>query len=250
MELLSDTTAVVTGGASGIGRQICLKFAEHGADVVVADIREDPREGGAPTHEKINDETDSQAGFVECDVRSIEDLETAVLAADEFGGIDVMVNNAGIGDPGNFMEVTPGELDENLAINIKGFYFGSQVAAKHIDEGSIINMSSIAGLRGHHKGVTYAMAKGAVKILTNSLAATLGPDIRVNSIHPGAIETELSKGVTITEENREETIEGIPRGRIGTPEDVAGAAVFLASDLADYVTSHALLVDGGKLNSA
>jgi len=148
------------------------------------------------------------------------------------------------------MEVTPGELDENLAINIKGFYFGSQVAAKHIDEGSIINMSSIAGLRGHHKGVTYAMAKGAVKILTNSLAATLGPDIRVNSIHPGAIETELSKGVTITEENREETIEGIPRGRIGTPEDVAGAAVFLASDLADYVTSHALLVDGGKLNSA
>lgn len=250
MELLSGKTAVVTGAASGIGRQISLAFADHGADVVVADIQEGPREGGTPTHEKIEDETDADSVYVECDVRSVDDLENAVETAEEYGGLDIHVNNAGIGDPGNFLKVTEEELDRNLDINLKGFYFGSQVAANHMDEGAIINMSSIAGLRGNAHGVTYAMAKGAVKVLSYSLADALGPDIRVNAIHPGAIETELSRGETITEENRQEVIEGIPRGRIGDPEDVANAAVFLASDLADYVTSHSLLVDGGLINSS
>lgn len=250
MGLLSEKTAVVTGSSSGIGRSISLYFAEEGANVVVADIRETPREGGIPTHELIAENTDATATFIQCDVSNPSDLEEAVAASDQFGGLDIMVNNAGIGDPGDFLEVTEEELDENLSINIKGFYFGSQAAANHMDEGVILNLSSIAGIRGHGKGVTYAMAKGAVKVLSYSLADALAPEIRVNVLHPGAIATQLSLGEVITEDNREDVIESIPRGRLGGPDDVAKAAVFLASDMADYVTSHSLVVDGGKLHKA
>ena len=241
-ELLQDKAAVVTGGASGNGRSIAELFAEHGADVVVADIREDPREGGTPTHEKIPEETDSDAVFVKCDVSRIGDLEKAVETADQFGGIDVMVNNAGIYERTSFLDVTEDDYERMMAINGKGVFFGSQIAARRfLDKGSgnIVNISSLNSTVGVGHAVPYCGSKGAVHAMTPAMADALGPDIRVNSIHPGAINTAMYV------ERSEEELKLIPAERPGLPEDVAGAALYLASDLSAYVTGQSVVVDGG-----
>lgn len=249
--LLIDRTAVVTGGASGLGRAICTEFARHGADVVVADLQEEPREDGTPTHELIESEFDSEARFVECDVTSVSDLEAAVDEADEFGGLDVMVNNAGIFRGEDFADVTEAQFQRLMDVNVKGVFFGAQAAAARMDEGSIINMSSVAGLAGGGDYVTYSTSKGAVRLLTYSLADRLGPEIRVNAIHPGVIETAMTtEDVPIVgTELGKQFEEMIPRGRFGEPRDVAATAVYLASDLADYVTGESVVVDGGMTHT-
>ncbi|RLM87991.1 SDR family oxidoreductase [Halobellus sp. Atlit-38R] len=253
MTLLDGKTAVVTGGSSGIGRGIARGFAEHGASaVVVADVREDPKESGPPTHELLADETDAAATFVECDVTNTDDLEAAADAAAEFGGLDIWVNNAGIWHAEDFLDVTEAEYQQLMDINTKGAYFGSQVAAARLRDrgsGSIINISSIAGLFGNGNWPTYATSKGGLTLLTYSLAHELGEHgIRVNAIHPGAIQTMIGGEPTDSEAaaaGAEQFTQMVPLGRYGQPEDVAGAAVFLASDLAGYVTGESLVVDGG-----
>ncbi|MDQ2055625.1 glucose 1-dehydrogenase [Halobellus sp. H-GB7] len=253
MTLLDGKTAVVTGGSSGIGRGIAREFADHGASaVVVADVREDPKESGPPTHELLADETDAAATFVECDVTNTDDLEAAADAAAEFGGLDIWVNNAGIWHAEDFLDVTEAEYQQLMDINTKGAYFGSQVAAARLRDrgsGSIINISSIAGLFGNGNWPTYATSKGGLTLLTYSLAHELGEHgIRVNAIHPGAIQTMIGGEPTDSEAaaaGAEQFTQMVPLGRYGQPEDVAGAAVFLASDLAGYVTGESLVVDGG-----
>ncbi|UIP00857.1 SDR family oxidoreductase [Halobaculum sp. CBA1158] len=274
-DLLSGRVAVVTGAASGNGRAIARRYAEEGADVVVADVREEPREGGAPTVELIEAETDAAATFVECDVRDPAALESAVAAAEAFGGVDVMVNNAGIYRPENFLESTEEQFDELMAVNAKGVYFGAQAAAKRMvarsegddapaasdaaagDAGEdphpvIINMSSAAGIRGEGRLVTYSMSKGAVRLFTYALADALGDaGIRVNAIHPGFVETAMTtQDVELVGTETEERMAAtIPSGRFGQPEEVADAAVYLASDMASYVTGESLVVDGGMTSS-
>lgn len=253
MALLDGKTAVITGGSSGIGRGIATEFADHGAGaVVIADIREDPKEGGLPTHELIEAETNASAVFVECDVASQEDLTAAVEAAEAGGGIDIMVNNAGIWRSEDFFEVTEADYDRMMDINLKGAYFGSQIAARRLaehDGGSIINISSIAGLFGNANWPTYAASKGGLTLFTYSLAHKLGEhDIRVNVIHPGGIETMIGGEPTdpeVAAEQAQQFTQMVPLGRYGKPEDIAGAATFLASDLASYVTGESLVVDGG-----
>ncbi|WP_327054212.1 SDR family oxidoreductase [Halomicrococcus gelatinilyticus] len=254
-ELLEDTVAVVTGAASGIGRAIALTFAEEGADVVVADLREEPREDGEPTHELVERETDREARFVECDVSNTDDLESAVAAADELGGVDVMVNNAGIFRSHEFLDVTEAQYDQLMDVNVKGSFFGAQAAAKRMvedDGGVIINMSSVAGLSGSATFATYCASKGAVRLLTYALADELGPEgVRVNAIHPGLVETAMTTDDvpilgTETEEGYRQTI---PSRRFADPEDVADAALYLASDMADYVNGESLVVDGGMTNT-
>jgi len=253
MTLLDGTVAVITGASSGIGRGIANGFADHGADaVVVADVREDPKEGGTPTHELIATETDTTATFVECDVTDTAALEAAADAAAEFGGLDVWVNNAGIWRSEAFLEVTEPEYDRLMDINLKGAFFGSQVAADHLVDnggGSIINISSVAGLFGNGDWPTYAASKGGLTMLTSSLAHKFGADgIRVNAIHPGGIQT-LIGGEPSGDEGgaaqAQQFTRMVPLGRYGQPEDIAGAATFLASDLASYVTGESLVVDGG-----
>jgi len=253
--LLSGKTAVVTGASSGIGRGIALAFATHGADVVVADVREAPREGGEPTAAAIAAETDATARYVECDVTSVDDLERAAAAAIDLGGaLDVWVNNAGVSGEPDFSAVDASAFERVVAVNERGVFFGSQVAAAAMGEagGSVVNVSSIAGLRGNGRIPLYAMTKGGVRLLTYALAETLAPAIRVNAIHPGAIETAMSTrdDGLLTPETEAEYVEAIPRGRIGQPADVGKAAVFLASDLADYVTAQSLVVDGGMVNTS
>lgn len=254
-ELLGGLTAVVTGAASGIGRAIALAYADHGADVVIADVQAEPREGGTPTQEQIRSEYGQESRFIECDVTNAAEFERAVTAAEELGGIDVLVNNAGVMLDESFTDVAESEYERIMAVNAKGAFFGSQIASRQMRTagrgGSIINISSVAGLQGT-SSVVYSMSKGAIRLLTYALAGELGPDgIRVNAIHPGIIETELMKEDVpiVGHETEARLLNDVPLGRIGQPEDVANAAVYLASDLASYVTGESLIVDGGLYNT-
>ena len=259
-DLLADRVAVVTGGTNGNGRGISVAFAEQGADVVVADVREEPyeREGELPTHEYVERHTDASATFVECDVADPRDIEDAIDAAEEFGGVDTMVNNAGI-----LVDEAPFDLDEAdfdrlMDVNVKGTYYGSSLAAERMieagREGSIVNISSVAGILGTGGSIAYCAAKGAIRNMTYAWADALGEyGIRANVIHPGVVETHLTVGnADVSPEETERyanVLEATPRGRVGQPEDVADAALYLASDLADFVTGESLVVDGGMAST-
>jgi len=254
-DLLEGKVAVVTGGASGIGRTIALTYAEEGADVVVADLQAEPREDGDPTHELVERETDREARFVECDVSNTDDLERAVAVADDLGGVDVMVNNAGIFRSHEFLDVTEEQYDQMMDVNVKGVFFGAQSAAKRMvesDGGVIINMSSVAGLSGSATFATYCTSKGAIRLLTYALADELGPEgVRVNAIHPGLVETAMTTDDVpiLGTETGEGYRQTIPSRRFADPEDIADAALYLASDMADYVNGESLVVDGGMTNT-
>jgi NAD(P)-dependent dehydrogenase (short-subunit alcohol dehydrogenase family) len=256
MSLLEDKTAVITGSSGGIGRGIAQTFADHGASVVVADIREDPREGGTPTHELLQEEG-SEATYVECDVTDYDDCVAAVEAAEEFGGVDVMVNNAGIVGPQDpLVDLDLDEYRNLVSVNLDGVVNGSKAAALAMVErgegGSIVNMSSVAGMVGYGGITPYSAAKGGVRLFTYALASELGPDgIRVNAVHPGVIETAMTKedSPIVGTEQEEQLLPTIPLRRVGQPEDIGGVVTFLASDLASYVTAESIVVDGGQLNS-
>ena len=248
MNRLKGKAALVTGASSGIGRAIALQMAQEGAKVTVADIRREPREGGMPTEERIN-ENGGESIYIETDVSKVKDLEEAIKeTVEQFGSLDVMVNNAGI-YPGltPIEEITEEDYDQLMAINLKGTFFGSKLAAaemrKNDTKGAIINMSSIAGLYGFNQSSTYSASKGGVTNLTRELALELGPQgIRVNAINPGVIQTAMT---TQDEDVAGTMTEQIPLRRDGRPEDIANAAVFLASEEASYVNGHNLVVDGG-----
>lgn len=248
---LRDSVAVVTGGASGNGRAICRTFADHGAAVVVADRRVEPRGGGTPTHELIA-EDGGEARFVDCDVTERSDLESAAEAAEELGGVDVMVNNAGVFRSEAFLDVRESDLQAFLDVNVKGVYFGAQVAAERMldgDGGSIVNMSSIGAVRALGAYPSYDLTKGAITSLTYSLADRFGGDgIRVNAIMPGIVGTAMTREdvpIVDTERGDEYATSSIPMGRFGDPEEVADVALFLASEESSYVTGESIVVDGG-----
>lgn len=249
---LANDVAVVTGGASGNGRAISLTLAEHGADVVVADLQPDPREGGTPTHEKIRQEFDQRAEYVQCNVAKKTNLRDAISAAEEFGGVSIMVNNAGITQSDEFLETTEEDFDRIMDINVKGVFFGAQAAAQSMIDagrsGSIINMSSVTSFIGRGDGVRYTTSKGAVEAMTRALADRLGQeDIRVNSIHPSMIKTSMTDEDLnlIDNESEEAHRQKTPLRRIGQPQDVADTVFYLASPLASFINGEALTVDGG-----
>ena len=251
--MLAGRIAVVTGGASGNGRAIAEAFVRHGARVIVADLRPDPREGGPPVVEVINQALPGMAQFLRCDVSDTADLQRAVAAAEAWGGLDIMVNNAGILMKQPILEATEAVFQKMIDVNVKSVFFGSQAAARAMvlrGRGVILNMCSIAGLRGTGGFTHYNMTKGAVRLLSLALADELGPlGIRVNNVNPGIMRTQMNVvddpviGTTVGEGY----LDMIPARRWGEPSEVADACVFLASDMAKYVMGTSLVVDGGYL---
>jgi NAD(P)-dependent dehydrogenase (short-subunit alcohol dehydrogenase family) len=247
-------TVIVTGASSGIGRAIAVRFGKAGATVINADQREDPKDTNAevPTHEAIS-EAGGEAEYIEADVSDPDDIEVVVESAREFGGCDVMVNNAGLQISKDFLEVTPDEFNQLHAVNARGMFFGCQIAAQDMidrnEEGAIVNMASISSIVAQHDQVQYDSTKGAIKMITRGAALELADaGIRVNAIGPGQIATEFTEGWS--DEAMDSAGEGgfikpVPLGRAGVPKDIGGAALFLASDDADYITGELVYVDGG-----
>lgn len=240
-------SVLVTGASSGNGRAIALQFAEEGADVTVADIQREPRLGGTPTHEKI-EEMGCGVQFVECDVSNEANLHDAVDShVAEFGSLDVMVNNAGVDRQRPIKEVEPSDYEFLMNINLRGVYFGCQAAIETMVEqdggGAIVNMSSVAGFTALENSSLYCTSKGGVSNLTRQLALEHGENgIRVNALNPGFIETAM----TVEDgETAEGILEQTPLGRAGKPDEVADATLFLASDDASFITGHNLVMDGG-----
>lgn len=245
-------TVVVTGGSSGIGRAIATRFGGAGATVVNADLQAEPPATGenTPTHEVIED-AGGRAEFVETDVSDPADIEAVVEAAREFGGVDVMVNNAGTHVGGTVLDVTRDEYELMDSVNTRGVLFGCQTAARDMIErgveGAIVNTASIRTDTALPGQILYNTTKGAVKMITRTAAVELADEgIRVNAISPGRTVTALSESTEEAEEKAEsgELVKPIPLGRPATPDEIAPGALFLASDEAKYVTGEILTLDG------
>jgi NAD(P)-dependent dehydrogenase (short-subunit alcohol dehydrogenase family) len=239
---------IVTGGGAGIGRATAMLFAKSGAKVVVTDVMEPE---GRETVERIVADG-GEAIFVAHDVASEEQWRLALAATkDRFGGIDVLVNNAGIYFIAPVTEITLEQWNRLFAINVSGAFLGAKHVVPYLVDrggGSIVNLSSVAGLLGAAGHACYGASKGAVRIMTKDLAAELGPrNIRVNSIHPTYVKTAMADygaaaaGKTLEELGHDMSV----LGRLAEPEDVANVIVFLAADESSYLTGAELVVDGG-----
>ncbi len=254
---LEGKVAIVTGGAQGMGRAIARRFAREGASVVVADVN---LQGGQEVAQEIAG-AGGQAVAVHLDVRDREQAAAMVDAAVvTYGGVDILVNNAGVIRITPLLEITEEEWELIFAVNCKGLLWCSQAAARQMIAqgrgGKIINLASQAGRRGEAWVLTYCASKAAVISMTQSMALALAEHkINVNGIAPGIVDTPLwvdvdkqfAKLMGLPEgEPKRRFVGTIPLGRIEQPEDVAGAAVFLASAEADYITQQTLNVDGGN----
>ena len=250
MNQLNGKIAIVTGAAGGFGEGIARLFVAEGARVLIADLDE----GKA---RKLADELGPTARAVACDVSKAVDVNAAVAACVKaFGVPDIVVNNAGTTHRNQpMLEVDEATFDRVFNVNVKSIYHVACAVVPLMRErrrGSIINIGSTAGIRPRPGLTWYNASKGAVNLLSKSMAAELGPDnIRVNAICPvmgatGLIEQFL--GVPDTPENRAKVIAGIPLGRMSTPQDIANAALWLASDAAEFITGVELPVDGGRTN--
>ena len=243
---LEGKVALITGGARGQGAAEAMLFAREGAKVVIADVLD--REGMAVAAEIA--ELGGEALYVHLDVSSETDWRQAVDAAvSSYGKLDVLVNNAAIWRGGNVADTSSEEWDQVLAINAKGAFLGTKLAIpqmRNAGGGSIVNISSTAGLVGSRTSTAYSASKGAVRLLTKSTAVQYGAEgIRANSIHPGPIDTAMGDQVWPDAGSREETIERTVLKRLGTPDDIANGALFLASDESSFMTGTELVIDGG-----
>lgn len=250
---LNKKVALVTGGASGIGEAICRRFAREGAQVIISDINSALGEALAT---ELN-QAGQSAFFVQQDVTDEARWQQVMgEIAERFQALEILVNNAGIAVPGSVEDCTYADWQRTQKINNDAVFLGTQAAISVMKEngGSIINISSIEGIVGEPNAAAYNASKGAVRIFTKSAAlhcAKQGYNIRVNSLHPGYVETPLISGAAaamdpaVAAEWQQRVLSEVPLGRLGKPEEIASAALFLASDEASYMTGSELVVDGG-----
>ena len=243
---LEGKVALISGGARGMGAAEARLFASEGAKVVLGDVLESE---GQQVEAEIA-EAGGEAVFVHLDVTSEADWQQAVdTAIERFGGLHILVNNAGIWNGGNVETQTIDGWDRIMDINAKGVFLGTRAAIPAMREsgsGSIVNISSVAGIIGSVGATAYNASKGAVRILTKSTAVQYaGEGIRCNSVHPGPIETQMIREVYPDDEIRNSRVSAIPMGRMGEMDDVAKGVLFLASDEASYMTGSELVIDGG-----
>ncbi len=247
---LRKKTAIVTGAARGIGAACARAFAEHGANVVLADIAD---EECRVTAEAIASATGTQTLAVTTDISVPEQCERLLGACvDRFGQCDILLNNAGIIVAGSILDASIEDFDRVLAVNLRGTFLLSKLVARQMVDGdiggAIINMSSTNAVVAIPDQLPYAVSKGGIAQLTRTMAIGLAPHrIRVNAIGPGSIATNMLKEVMTNEESRRTILSRTPLGRFGEAEEVANVAVFLASDYASYVTGQTVYPDGGRL---
>jgi dehydrogenase/reductase SDR family protein 4 len=241
---LDNKVAIVTGASRGIGRAVAETFVREGARVVVCGRKQE-------SLEQVARELGPMAKPIACHVGRLVDLENLVTTTTwEFGRVDILVNNAGTNvGQGPCLAIDEGQFDKMIEVNLKSAFRLTKLVAPGMCErgsGSIINMSSISGLRPQREGLLYSMTKAALIMMTQSYALELGPKgVRVNAIAPGMIETVLSEYYWKDETRRGQILEKQPIQRVGKPEDVAELALLLASDRGSYITGQTFVIDGG-----
>lgn len=243
LDYMKDKIAIVTGAKQGIGYGIALALANEGCKVVVSDLDQ-------ASCDKAAAEISASGAVVvgiACDVSKKEEIDNLFMkTVAEFGAVDILVNNAGVFPFKPFMDLTEGDWDNVMDINLKGMFFCSQAAAKVMKEGGkIVDVSSIASLVGFEGLTHYCASKGGVNGMVRAMALELAAKkINVNAVAPGAIETPGATDA-MSDDMKTGTISAIPWKRMGKAEDIANAVVFLASDKADYITGQVIVVDGG-----
>ncbi len=246
--MLKDEVAIVTGAGSGTGRVIALRFAKEGADIVIPDIN---LEGAQNTAKEI-EALGRKPLAIKTDVSDSTDVDRMVTTTiEKFGKIDILVDNAGIFIQKPLVETTESDWDRVLNINLKGVFLCSKRAVKEMLKqggGRIINIASVVGYVGFADSSAYCASKGGVINLTREMALELAPkNINVSAIGPGVIETPMTKDMLADDATKQMLVGATPSGRIGQPEDIANAALFLASDESSFVNGITLFVDGGWL---
>jgi len=246
--LLKDKVAIITGGSNGLGKATAYKFNEHGAKVVIVDVNQ---EAG----EQVVSELKGKGGealFVKTDVSNSTDVEKMVnTVVEEFGGIDILINNAGILADAQLVKMTEEQWDRVIGINLKGVFLVGQAVAKVMKEkengGVIVNTSSVVGLYGNFGQSNYVASKAGVIGMTKTWARELGKaGIRVNAVAPGFMKTEILS--TMPQKVIDFMVEKTLLKRMGEPEDIANAFLYLSSDMGKYVTGTTLSVDGGVIS--
>lgn len=252
MQRLAGKAAIVTGAGSGIGQGIAKRLGSEGARVVVDYVGS---EDGADETRKAIEAAGGQAVVVQADVTKAADIEKLVETAwKEFGSADILVNNAGMEKKSDFWDTPEADYDRILAVNLKGPFFLTQAFVRRLraakKPGRVINISSVHEDMAFPGFATYCCSKGGLRMLMRTLTVELGPlGITVNNIAPGAIATPINTALLNDKPKLDALLKNIPLGRLGTPEDVAGLAAFLASDDASYVSGATFLVDGGLMRN-
>lgn len=249
---LRGKTAIITGATRGIGRACAERFVGEGAQVMLAARSADQ---GRQVALDLGGR-DAGVSFCPCDVSRRDQVEALVQAAvEEYGRLDILVNNAGLNHKASFLETTEEDWDRVIGVDLKGSFLMSQAVARVLvaqgGGGSIINLSSVMAVLALADQVPYCAAKGGVNQLTKATAIALGRHgIRVNCIGPGPILTELMQVVVHDEDKNRELLDRLPLGRVGTCDEVAGVAVFLASEDAGFITGQTIYPDGGRMIQA
>ena len=244
--LLKDRVAIVTGGARGIGKAIALLFAQEGADIAICDVNQETLASAKKEIEALGRKVLAEV----VDVTKADQVDNFTQKTlDNFKKIDILINNAGITRDGLLVRMSEADWDLVLAVNLKGAFNFTKAAAKIMmkqRDGRIVNMASIIGIMGNAGQANYAASKGGLIAFTKTVAKELASrNVRANAIAPGFIQTDMT--AKLSDEVKSEMLKFVPLGKLGTVQDVANLALFLASDSSSYITGQVIQVDGGMV---